>query len=86
MDNKRLQGGVKELAKLPVAKPTFLVAADVNGDGKPDLLVGGEGGAVKLFLATGNGYEDATAKWGLSDARGLGPPSATSTATASRTC
>jgi hypothetical protein len=70
VDNKRLQGGVKELAKLPVAKPTFLLAADVNGDGKPDLLVGGEGGAVKLFLATGSGYEDATAKWGLSDAKG----------------
>jgi hypothetical protein len=25
---------------------------------------------VKLFLATGSGYEDATAKWGLSDAKG----------------
>ena len=26
--------------------------------------------AVKLFLAAGNGYEDATSKWGLPDAKG----------------
>ena len=70
MDNKRLQGGAKELAKLPVAKPAFLLATDVNGDGKPDLLVGAGDGAVKLFLAAGNGYEDATSKWGLAEARG----------------
>lgn len=69
VDAKVLHGGAKEAAKLPVAKPTFLLAADVNGDKKPDLLVGTADG-VKLFLATAGGYDDATAAWGLSAAKG----------------
>lgn len=63
------RGGAKEVAKLAVAKPTFLVAADVNGDKKPDLVVGAVAG-VRLFLATGAGYEDATEKCGLAGAAG----------------
>jgi hypothetical protein len=57
-------GGIIDLGKLPVTKPTFLLAADVNGDKKLDLLVGTAEG-VKLFLAADAGYEDATEKWGL---------------------
>jgi len=64
-----LGGGVRELGKLAVAKPTFLSAADVNADKKPDLVVGTAAG-VRLFLAAGNGYEDATEAWGLKAAAG----------------
>ena len=68
-DGKIFPGGAKEIAKLEVVKPTFLLSVDVNGDGKPDLLVGSAQG-VKLFLATAGGYADATAKWGLGGVSG----------------
>jgi FG-GAP-like repeat len=68
-ESKPFQGGTKEVAKLAVSKPTFMLAVDVNGDKKPDLLVGTAAG-VKLFLASGDGYEDATEKWGLTGATG----------------
>ncbi len=58
------QGGVDEVAKLPVQKPSWLVTADVNGDKKLDLIVGTAGG-VKLFLAAAQGYAAATEAWGL---------------------
>ncbi len=61
---KVFSGGVKEIAKLDVSKPTFMLSADVNGDSKPDLIVGTPAG-VRLFLATADGYADATEKWGL---------------------
>ncbi len=61
-------GGITQLARLEVAKPTFLSAADVNGDRKPDLLVGTAAG-VRLFLASNEGYQDATVAWGLAGAR-----------------
>lgn len=64
------RGAIKEVAKLGVARPTLLAAADVNGDKKPDLVVAAADGA-HLFLAAGAGYEDATATWGLAGASGL---------------
>ncbi|MBM4038077.1 MAG: VCBS repeat-containing protein [Planctomycetes bacterium] len=57
-------GGAPEVARLAVQKPTWLVAADVSGDKKLDLVVG-TGGGVKLFLAAAKGYTDATEAWGL---------------------
>lgn len=68
-NGKIFAGGAKELARLDVSKPTFLLCADVNGDGKPDLLVGTPQG-IKLFLAGAGGYTDATAKWGLAGVSG----------------
>lgn len=68
-ENNVFRTGLKSRAKLDVTKPTFLFAADVNHDGKPDLIVGSAGG-VKLFLAKGDAYFDATAAWKLSDAKG----------------
>ncbi|MBM4032250.1 MAG: VCBS repeat-containing protein [Planctomycetes bacterium] len=70
------QGGIAEVAKLPVQKPAWLVTADVNADQKLDLIVGGAspvvGGAslprVHLFLAAAKGYNDATEAWGLAGA------------------
>lgn len=59
-------GGVAEVAKLPVQKPAWLVTADVNGDKKLDLVVGGASPPrVHLFLAAGKGYTEATEAWGL---------------------
>ncbi len=68
-ENNVFHDGLKPRTKLDVAKPTFLLAADVNGDGKPDLLVGTADG-VKLFLAAGNAYADATQPRGLAGAKG----------------
>jgi len=66
-DQKFLSGGIRRLAKLDVQKPQWIMAADFNGDKRPDLLVGAANG-TRLFLATAGGYEDATQKWGLSGA------------------
>jgi hypothetical protein len=68
-DGKPFSGGMKEMGKLPVTKPVFMIAADINGDGKPDLIVGTAEG-IKLFLATGETYADATEQWGLSGVAG----------------
>jgi hypothetical protein len=63
-------GGVKELARLDVRKPAFLLAADFNGDRKHDLVVGTPDGA-RLFIAAAAGFEDATEKWGLAGTTAL---------------
>jgi len=63
------RGRVRKLAKLGVVKPTSLTAADIDGDGKVDLLVG-TGGGVRLLLAAGDAFQDATVKWGLVGAAG----------------
>ena len=70
IEPKFFRGGLRELAKLGVAGPALLAAADFSGDKKPDLLVAAADGA-RLFLAAGAGYEDATARWGLAGAAGL---------------
>jgi len=62
-------GGIRELAKLGLAKPILLAAADVNGDRRADLVVVA-GGGTHLMLAAGAGYQDATPKWGLGGASG----------------
>jgi hypothetical protein len=56
------------MGKLPVAGATFLAAADLNADGKCDLLVGAADG-VRLFLPHGDDYRDVTADWGLAAAK-----------------
>lgn len=52
------------LGKLDAPGAAWLAAADVNGDGKLDVLVGTAGG-TRLFLAGGEGYRDATAAWAV---------------------
>jgi len=61
-------GALRDRGNLSV-KPTFLTAADADGDGNLDLLVGTAGG-VRLFLADDDKYADATARWGLTGAAG----------------
>ena len=41
------------------------VFADLNGDGRPDLIAACEWGPVALLLNTGSGFTNATAAWGL---------------------
>jgi len=60
---KPFAGGMKERAKLPVKKATWILAEDVNGDKKPDLLIGSPAG-TQLLLAKDSGYVDATAASG----------------------
>ena len=56
-----------ELAKLPnIKNPTSFSVADVNNDGKPDLLICAED-KLRLFIASDKGYDDATEAWGLRD-------------------
>ena len=69
VEQKFFRGGVREVVKLDVVKPRSLAAADVDGDKKPDLLIGAARG-VRLFLAAGAGFKDATAKWGLAGSTG----------------
>ncbi len=66
---KPFNGGIHKRAKLPVQKATWMLAEDVNGDKKPDLLIGSAAG-TQLFIAKGDGYEDATEQWGLKGVAG----------------
>jgi len=51
-------------------KPLGLAAADINGDGAFDLLVGTTAG-VRLFVARDAKFADATEPWGLQAASGV---------------
>ena len=62
VEHNVFQGGVKLLAKLDIPRPVSLLPADVNGDGKSDLLIDTDGGS-RLFLAAEDGYHDATKAW-----------------------
>ena len=44
---------------------TSAVFADLNGDGRPDLIAGCEWGAIQILINTGSGFTNATAAWGL---------------------
>ncbi len=66
-DSKSFVGGMRKRAKLNVQNATWIMAEDVNGDKKPDLLIGTTT-ATRLFLAKGDDYEDATEQWGLNPA------------------
>jgi hypothetical protein len=63
-ERKAFAGGVKPRGKLAgIQKPAWIMAADIDGDKKPDLIVG-SAADTRLFLAKGDSYEDATAAWG----------------------
>ncbi|MCY3021010.1 MAG: VCBS repeat-containing protein [Planctomycetota bacterium] len=75
-ERKPFAGGVHKRGKLNIQKPSWVMACDVNGDKKPDLLVGSAAG-TRLLLATAGGaessasqYQDVTEQWGLSGGAG----------------
>ena len=49
---------------------TAAVWADLGGDGRPDLVLATEWGPIKVFHNTGAGFEDYTARLGLSGVTG----------------
>ncbi len=63
-DHKPFSGGVKELGKLDVRNANFILAADVNGDKKPDLLVNSPASGAQVFLAGADGkYREPSKAW-----------------------
>ena len=57
---------MKEIAKLDIATPTALVAADVNGDGKPDLIIATPAGVTAFFAEAGRPASPMPPRqWGL---------------------
>lgn len=62
VDQRFFRGRVRKLARLDVSQPAWMLPADFSGDGRPDLLVGTSAGP-RLFVATANGFEDATQQW-----------------------
>jgi len=62
------QGHLSEAAAGPLkdlGMVTSAVFADLNGDGRQDLVVGCEWGAIQILINTGRGFTNATAAWGL---------------------
>jgi hypothetical protein len=53
----------RQVARLPVQRPLWLLAGDFDGGGKPGLVVGTAAGP-RLFLAGPDGYADVTQQWG----------------------
>jgi hypothetical protein len=49
---------------------TSAVFADLNGDGRADLVVGCEWGPVQILINTGSGFTNQTAAWGLDQLSG----------------
>ena len=53
-----------------VGMVTAATWADIDGDGRPDLVLALEWGPVKVFHNTGHGFEDYTARLGLASVTG----------------
>src|SRR6185369_10269406 len=49
---------------------TSAVFADLNGDGRPDLVVGCEWGPIQILINTERGFTNATSAWGLAGMSG----------------
>lgn len=50
---------------------TSAVFADLNGDGRPDLILGCEWGPIQILINTGSSFTNATAAWGMDRFTGL---------------
>jgi hypothetical protein len=45
------------------------IFTDIDGDGRPDLIVAAEWGPIRILRNEGGRFRDVTAQWGLSDLR-----------------
>lgn len=61
-------GGLKKWGKV-LPNADYVVASDLNGDGKADVLIG-NAKSTQLLINTGTRFKDETVKWGLRKARG----------------
>lgn len=50
---------------------TGVALADLDADGKCDLVIATEWGPLKVFRNLGHGWEDVTARWGFAESTGL---------------
>lgn len=62
---KLSEAGTGASALLGLGLVTSVVSADLNGDGRPDLVVGCEWGPIQILINTERGLTNATAAWGL---------------------
>jgi hypothetical protein len=68
-EHKPFAGGMKKRASLPVKNAAWILAEDLNGDKKPDLIVNSAAG-TQVFFAKDAAYEDATAAAGAFEKSG----------------
>jgi hypothetical protein len=58
-------GGTATAALNNLGMVTSAVFADLDGDGRPDLIAGCEWSAIQILINTPHGFTNATAAWGL---------------------
>ena len=61
-------GGIKDWGRV-MPNADYVVASDLNGDGKAEVLIG-NGRSIQLLVNTGNALKDQTLEWGLRNAKG----------------
>jgi hypothetical protein len=61
-------GGINQWGRV-LPNADYVVASDLNGDGKAEVLIGNRRSA-QLLVNTGTRFKDETVKWGLRNARG----------------
>lgn len=57
-------------ALVDVGLVTGMVAADLDGDGRPELVLATEWGPVRVFRSVGAQFEEVTRAWGFAEATG----------------
>src|ERR1700730_4043811 len=61
-------GGIRQWGKV-LPNADYVVASDLNGDGKAEVLIGNLR-STQLLVNMGSRFKDETVKWGLQNARG----------------
>lgn len=68
MEHKVWRGGIRNWGSV-MPKASYIVATDLTGDGKAELLLG-NADRVQLLVNAGHRFVDRTKDWGLADAKG----------------
>ena len=61
-------GGIKEWGRV-LPNADYVIASDLNGDGKAEVLIGNRR-SLQLLVNTGTAFKDKTLEWGLRNAKG----------------